>query len=101
MNNMELKRGFFKEVKKGENISNQIDFIKALLFDKQNSLLETEEGKSILDKRKLIENLDAMFKEVINNQYNFSTKNFSSLIFFLKKIMNSTKLKKLKKEKKN
>jgi len=98
---MELKRGFFKEVKKGENISNQIDFIKALLFDKQNSLLETEEGKSILDKRKLIENLDAMFKEVINNQYNFSTKNFSSLIFFLKKIMNSTKLKKLKKEKKN
>ena len=66
MNNMELKRGFFKEVKKRETSSKNIDFIKALLFDKQNSLSQTEEGKSIFDKRKLIENLDSMFKEVKN-----------------------------------
>jgi hypothetical protein len=64
MNNMELKRGFFKEVKNGENILRKIDFLKTFLFDKQISLMETEEGKSILEKRKLIENLDSMFKEV-------------------------------------
>jgi hypothetical protein len=67
MNNIELKQGFFKEAKKGENILKQINFLKALLFDKQNILFETDEGKSILEKRKLIENLDFMFNEVKKN----------------------------------
>ena len=63
-NNIELKRGFFKEFKKGENISKQINLIKGLIYERQNSLIKTEQGKAILDKRKLIESLDAMFKEV-------------------------------------
>lgn len=61
---MELKRAFFKENKKSEDIFKQINLMKTFLIDKQISLGESSEGKIILEKRRLIENLDSMFKEV-------------------------------------
>lgn len=61
---MELKKGFFKELKKGDDINKKIDFLKSLLIEKIQILSSTENGALILKKRELIESLDYMCKEV-------------------------------------
>jgi hypothetical protein len=61
---MELKRAFFREIKKGEGIIKQNEFLKNLIIQKTKILSESEFGESILEKRKLIEGLDSTCKEV-------------------------------------
>jgi len=61
---MELKKAFFKQVAKGDEINKQNSFLKNLINEKIKSLSEFENGKLILEKRKLIESLDSLCKEV-------------------------------------
>lgn len=62
---MELKRAFFKQVVKGDEINKQNSYLKNLINQKIKLLSEFENGMLILEKRKLIESLDSLCKEVI------------------------------------
>lgn len=65
MNNMELKRAFFKQVVKGDELNKQASFFKNLINQKIKMLSEIDNGELMLEKRKLIESLDSLCKEVI------------------------------------
>jgi len=65
MNNMELKRAFFKQVVQGDGLKNQADLLKNIIKRKLIILREFDNGDLILEKRKLIESLDSLCKEVV------------------------------------
>jgi len=65
VNNMELKRAFFKQVVKGDQLNKQAAFFKNLINTKIKTLTELDTGDLMLDKRILIESLDSLCKEVI------------------------------------
>lgn len=68
---MELKRAFFKEVKKGDEITKQISDAKTAIEEKIRLLSNFEKGNFIIEKIKLIEELDLLCKEVnINVLFN-------------------------------
>jgi hypothetical protein len=62
---MELKRAFFKQVVKGDQLNKQAAFFKNLINTKIKTLTELDTGDLMLDKRILIESLDSLCKEVI------------------------------------
>jgi len=62
---MELKRAFFKQVVKGDQLNMQAKFFKNLINSKIKTLTEFNTGDLMLDKRILIESLDSLCKEVI------------------------------------
>jgi len=62
---MELKRAFFKQVVKGDELNKQVSFFRNLINQKIKMLEEFDNGELILEKRKLIESLDSLCKEVI------------------------------------
>lgn len=61
---MELKKSFFKEIRQGDEINKKIEFLKSLINQKIQSLSCIDNGFLILEKRKLIESLDYICKEV-------------------------------------
>lgn len=61
---MELKRAFFKQVAKGNELNKQTNFLKNFINQKIKLMLEFDNGDLMLDKRKLIESLDSLCKEV-------------------------------------
>jgi hypothetical protein len=68
---MELKRAFFKQVVKGEELNKQASFFRNLINQKIKMLSEFDNGELMLEKRKLIESLDSLCKEVIFLFYYF------------------------------
>jgi len=60
-----LKKAFFKQVVKGDEISKHMGFLKNMIIQKIKLLSDSENGQLILEKRKLIESLDSLCKEVI------------------------------------
>jgi hypothetical protein len=62
---MELKRAFFKQVVQGDGLKNQADLLKNIIKRKLIILREFDNGDLILEKRKLIESLDSLCKEVV------------------------------------
>lgn len=72
MNNVELKRAFFKQVVKGDQLNKQGQFLRSLISQKLKMLSEFDNGELMLEKRKLIESLDSLCKEV-GSQLIFST----------------------------
>ena len=65
VNNVELKRAFFKQVVKGDQLNKQAQFLRSLISQKLKMLSEFDNGELMLEKRKLIESLDSLCKEVI------------------------------------
>lgn len=63
---MELKRSFFKQVVKGDELNKQAGFLRNVISQKIKVLSEFDNGELMLEKRKLIESLDSLCKEVIS-----------------------------------